>query len=165
MSNNLKFYIGIDLGLRGAVVVLDSNSNIRYKMVMPLRADNTPDVKKIYAVIRHFEKMGSVHVILERFAGFHGQSKKSVASLERQGGKIYGIVELMDIPYTASLPKNWQKVICGDTKQYDKVSWVKTGNKDDDGKDIKKKVVKKDTKKIALVTVNRLFPKEKWNDW
>ena len=165
MGKDIKYYIGLDLGLLGSVVVLDNNSKIRYKKAMDdglIKPDGTPNVKKIYAIMKHFEKLGDIHVVLERFAGFHGQSKKSVASLERQGGKIYGIVELMDIPYTASLPKNWQKVICGDTKQYDKITHVKTDRKDKDGKAIKRKVIKKDTKKIALVTVNRLFPKEKW---
>jgi hypothetical protein len=161
----MKFYIGLDIGLTGGVVVLDENSKIRYRIAMDeglIKPDATPDVKKIFAIINHFSKIGDVHVILERFAGFHGISKKGVASLERQGGKLYGMVELMDFPYTASLPKNWQKIICGDTKQYDKTSMVRTDRKDENGKWIKKKVVKKDTKRIALVTVNRLFPKEKW---
>lgn len=165
MSKRIKFYIGIDIGLTGGIVVLDDNSNLCYKLAMDegvIKADGTPDVKKIYAIIKHFAKLGDVHIILERFAGFHGISKKGVASLERQGGKIYGMVELMGFPYTASLPKNWQKVICGDTKQYDKTTNVRTDRKDVDGKWIKKKVIKKDTKKIALVTVNRLYPKEKW---
>lgn len=165
MSKKLKFYCGLDIGLKGGLVVIDSNSNIRYIKAMDdglISADDTPDVRKVYSIIKHFQKLGDVHVILERFAGFHGISKKGVASLERQGGKLYGMVELMSIPYTASLPKNWQKYICGDTKQYDKVSYVRTDRKDDDGKWIKKKVIKKDTKRIALVTVNRLFPKEKW---
>ena len=165
MSKKLKYYCGVDLGLTGGLVVLDSNGKVCYKKAMDdglIKPDDTPDVKKIYAVINHFQKKSTVHVVLERFAGFHGQSKKSVASLERQGGKIYGIVELMSIPYTASLPKNWQKIICGDTKQYDKITYVKTDRKDAEGNVIKKKVIKKDTKRIALVTVNRLFPKEKW---
>lgn len=161
----MKYYIGCDLGLRGGIVVLDESAKICYKKAMDdglIKADSTPDVKKIYSIIKHFKELGDVHFILERFAGFHGQSKKSVASLERQGGKIYGMIELMDIPYTASLPKSWQKTICGDTKQYDKVTYVKTDRLDDDGKPIKKKVIKKDTKRIALVTVNRLYPSEKW---
>ena len=161
----MKFYIGIDIGLTGGIVVLDDNSKIRYKLAMDeglITADDTPDVKKIYAIIKHFKNLGDVHIILERFAGFHGISKKGVASLERQGGKIYGMVELMGFPYTASLPKNWQKIICGDTKQYDKTTYVDTGRKDEDGKKIKQKKIKKDTKRIALVTVNRLYPSEKW---
>jgi len=161
----MKYYCGIDVGLTGGLVVLDSNSKVCYKKAMDdglIKPDATPDVRKIYAIIKHFQKKGDVHLVLERFAGFHGQSKKSVASLERQGGKIYGMVELMGIPYTASLPKQWQKVMCGDTKQYDKTTYVKTDRKDEDGKVIKKKVIKKDTKRIALVTVNRLFPNEKW---
>lgn len=165
MSKNMKYYVACDVGLTGGIVVLDENSKIHYKKAMDdglIKADSTPDVKKIYAIIHHFEKLGDVHFVLERFAGFHGISKKGVASLERQGGKIYGMIELMDVPHTASLPKNWQKVICGDTKQYDKTSYVRTDRKDEDGKWIKKKVIKKDTKRIALVTVNRLFPKEKW---
>jgi len=161
----MKYYIGCDIGLRGAIVVLDASGKVCYKKAMDdglIKPDSTPDVKKIYSIILHFKKMGDVHFVLERFAGFFGQSKKSVASLERQGGKIYGVIELMNIPYTASLPKNWQKEMCGDTKQYDKTTYVKTDMVDEEGKNIKKKVIKKDTKKIALVTVNRLYPKEKW---
>lgn len=161
-GEKMKFYIGIDIGLKGGIVVLDSGGKIRYRVAMLKKADDSPDVKKIFAIIAHFKKLGDVHVIIERFAGFFGQSKKSVASLERQGGKIYGMIDLMDIPHTASLPKNWQTFICGDTQQYTKVTHKKTGQFDANGKEIKKKVEKKDTKKIALVTVNRLYPTEEW---
>jgi len=137
-----KYYVGIDLGLKGGIVVLKNNKLI-FKCIMPLIGGDL-DLMRIATILNKYRKKNT-HVVLERFAGFFGYSKKAATSLSKQSGKIEGILAVLRIPYTAVLPQTWQKVIWVGTKIQFKKS---------KGKQVK------DTKKTSLLTVTRLFPNE-----
>lgn len=139
MGKLSKTIVGIDLGKQGALVCLH-NGKIIDKIVMPLIADEDVDVNVVLKFIQLAGK--DCHVIMERFGGFFGYDKKSVASLSRQSGFIETTLLLNNIAHTRVMPQVWQKVMFADTKVFHKPN----GHKD--------------TKKMALLTINRLMPKE-----
>ena len=148
------YICGVDLGLSGGIVVLH-DSKIVYKEVMPITTTGV-DYRRVASIFKSFQNKGSVHIVIERFGGFFGYGKKAVVSLSQQQGGIHAIIDLLKIPHTAVMPKVWQKIIFADTKVEKKSKTVKN----EDGEKVKKE--SKDTKKMALVTVNRLYPSDTW---
>lgn len=135
----VRTYIGVDLGKKGGLVATQNNRIIK-KIVMPLIADEDVDV---HTLIEFVESCGDdVHVIFEKFGGFFGYGKRAVVSLARQGGFVESALILKKIAHTRVVPQSWQKIMWEGTKII----------KNNDGR--------KDTKKISLLTVNRLFPGE-----
>lgn len=139
-----KYYIGIDPGLKGGVVVTQ-NEKIIYLGVMPVTTAKAVDSRGLAKILHKYNKVGSVHVVFEKFGGFFGYAKKSAVSLGTQCGAIQASCEVVGVPFTRYMPTQWQKVMFeGQTVIY------KTGK--DKGK--------KDTKKMALAVAKRLHPKE-----
>lgn len=139
-----RIYIGVDLGKKGGLVAT-LDGKIIAKAVMPLVADTDVDVFQVRqfidSVMEEYPNI-SVHIILEKFAGFFGYMKSAAVSLARQGGMVEAMLVLSDFPHTKVMPQVWQKVVWADSKV------------------LKKKDGKKDTKKISLLTAKRLFPSE-----
>jgi len=139
-----KYYCGIDPGLKGGVLIL-KDQEIVFKSVMPVTASKEVDSRELGKILHKYKKLGSVHVVFEKFGGFFGYAKKAAVSLGTQCGAIQATCELVGVPFTRYMPTQWAKVMFeGQTVIYKK------------GKDKSKK----DTKKMALAVAKRLYPKE-----
>lgn len=137
-----KYVIGLDLGLKGGIVVL-KNKKIVYQCVMPIVGGKEVNNRRVAGILNFFNKRGSCHLVFEKFGGFFGYAKKATASLSRQQGNVIACAELVGMPYTTVTPQQWQKVC-----------WVGVNvvMKKSGGKKVK------DTKAMALIAAKRLFP-------
>ena len=143
-KDDSQYYIGVDLGQKGGVVIL-KNGNIWFQSVMPLLGKNM-DIKAVCKLLRKFRGK-KVHVVFEKFGGFFGYAKSASVSLAYQSGALNAALSILEIPYTEVTPQSWQKVCWKDTTiQYKSSNGKKS----------------KDTKKTSLLTARRLYPKETW---
>jgi hypothetical protein len=142
-----KYYIGIDLGKAGALVVL-KNGRPHERIVMP-KIGKELDLRGIYDFLAQY-CTHDAHVVFEKVHGMFGLMKRAAVSLGLQTGYMEMACVALNLPYTMVSPISWQKVLFKDAK-------IQTKNKKtDEGKT--KQV--KDTKKTALLVAMRLFPKE-----
>ena len=142
-----EYYIGIDLGKKGAIVVLKKNKII-FKEVMPVIGKEI-DLKRVLTILAHYRKKDS-HVIFEKVHGMFGLMKMAAVSLGLQTGYIEMACVACGLPYTMVTPISWQKIIFKDAKLQMKSKKIENGKT--------KKV--KDTKKTGLLVAKRLFPRE-----
>lgn len=148
-----KFYVGIDPGKNGGVVVLDNNKNCLGTYEIP-KIGNDIDLNGFYEI---FEKIKSqalnsiakIHVCTESVHAIFGSSAQSTFSF----GYVVGIIDMLIIsnklPYSKIQPKEWQKNIWLESeieREPDKIGLTKT---------IKGKIK---TKVVSLKAAKRLFP-------
>lgn len=139
-----KYYIGLDLGKKGGIVVIQGQ-RIVHKEVMPFIGDEEIDVNRVAGIFKkyHSSKCGA-YLVFERFGGFFGYNKSSAVSLGSQGGEIVATAKLVGIPFIRVMPTVWTKMMWAGIKTY------------------KKKNGGKDSKKMSLLAITKIFPKEKW---
>lgn len=141
-------YVGIDLGQKGAICVISKGKIIgQYKM--PLMPDKkTVDVNELSKILSKYdEALGNTYI---KIIGFENilrpifrSSKATAIQMGRQFGQIESIVNLNNYKYVALLPRTWQQFMFKHSKEY-------------------KKNDKRDTKRMALESYKKIFPKDKY---
>lgn len=143
-------YIGIDLGLRGAICAICDDKVIG-KYPMPLTKDKKSiDINELKNIIMKYSPAFGLTYIKQ--IGFenilrpmYGTSKISSIQMGRQYGQIEAIsktiLEPLGTKITPILPVNWQKEMFKHIKE------------------IKKSTGRRDTKKMALEAYKKHFPK------
>lgn len=142
----MKTYIGIDIGKKGAICVLNSDG-IEIQP-MPMIKDELA-YSDLFDLIQHVQNStltktgGNPHVVFEKLGVIFGSSKATAFSMGYQSGAVEMMISL-GIPYTKVPAKQWQK----DMFQ---------------GVDVIKKTGKtsNDTKSMALIAAKRIFPHQK----
>lgn len=129
-----KIYMGIDIGLHGAIVIMNGDE-IEGK-AMPLSGKSI-DPQTIVAAMQYVKPD---HVVFEKLGVIFGTSKATAFSMGYQCGVIETACVSLKIPYTMVPAKQWQKDI------YTGIVEVKKSNG------------KRDTKAMALIACKRLFP-------
>lgn len=135
----IKNWIGIDLGIGGAIVVVNDKSETILQMTTPL-IKNTINWLEINNILKKFDPTETI-VVFEKIGVIFGSSKKTAFAM---GGHYQGMINLCianGIRYETIPPKTWQAEIFG---TQDKI--YKTGKKSID------------TKAMALSAFQRLFP-------
>jgi hypothetical protein len=139
-----KYYIGIDIGEKGAVSILTENSTEVYDSFAMPTIGNTVDAHKLVDLLK-FYRGQECHVVFEDLHAIFGSSAKSNHSFGRNDGIVRGIVAALNLPFTPVEAKVWQKeMFVGVKKLLRKSSSGKT--------------MVNDTKKMALIACKRLFP-------
>jgi hypothetical protein len=145
---NLQYFIGIDIGLHGAVVIIESGSltppHVKEVFLTPLIGDKF-DFKTFYAKLCKYQRLNGCAV----FEDLHALFKSSAKSTFNFGGVNYATEMLcvaLEIPYTKVQAKKWQGVMFEGIPKVFK-----------EGK-------KLDTKAMALIAAKRLFPTVKLTD-
>lgn len=148
MSNLVsKFYIGIDPGKQGAIVIIDDKGNILNKIVMPtIGSSNEYDKQEIKNILNS-TPLDKTHVGIEKPSVIFGISKSAVASLSHCVGMLEGIVTGLGLPHTMVSPKEWQK------EMWSNITKV-TKTKISDGKS--RKIT--DTKATSELAAINLYP-------
>jgi hypothetical protein len=145
----MKNYIGVDPGHEGAITLIFHDGEIR-KFIMPLigKQYNIPALNSIFST---FNK-NYYHIILEDVHAIYGSSAGATFEFGYGAGLLEGLIVAHGLPYTKVQPKEWQKIAFQGIKEIRKPS-----KKNKNGKEIRGKL---DTKPMALLAVQRLFPKE-----
>jgi len=139
-----KYYIGIDIGLLGAIVILNRDSNeVVESFVMP-RIGKVVDAHQLRNIL-HFYRSQDCHVAFEDLHAIKNSSAGANYTFGFNGGIVEGIVAGLNLPFTRVSAKVWQKEMFVGVKQLQKPS--NSG-----------KTMVNDTKKMALIAAKRLFP-------
>ena len=129
-----KNYLGIDIGLNGALAKLENGKLTCIKMPI-LGKGIDPD-----AVVQIIKNFNPDHIIFEKLAPIFGTSKATAFSMGYQSGVVETACISLGIAYTAVKAKVWQKdMFIGVTEA-------------------KKSNGKRDTKAMALIACKRIFP-------
>lgn len=141
----MKFYIGIDVGMRGYISIVDEYG--KFIESFPLMKDvKNIDVVEISNTLFDLSKYeDSCHVIIENIHAIFGSSAKGTFNFGFVAGLIEGIIATIGLPYTKINPKIWQQEMFRGINIIKKPS--ATG---------KTQVV--DTKKMSFMACHRLFP-------
>jgi len=136
-----EFNIGIDIGKKGAIVVLTEQpfTNTIAPIKMPLIGDQL-DYHEVYRLLKQYEKT-NCHVIFEKLGVIFGTGKSTAFSMGHQSGAIEMACVALKLPYTKIPAKQWQK------EMFQGVEEVTKPGKSS-----------RDTKAMALIAAKRLFP-------
>lgn len=136
----MRKYIGIDIGKKGAIVVIDENGAELARHKMPMIKD-TVDWHALNAILEPYEGFNGM-VVFEKLGVIFGSSKKTAFSMGEQYGAVRMSCIANSVRYSEVLAKNWQAEIFQGQEKI-----LVAGSK-----------TKVDTKAMALVAVKRLFP-------
>ncbi|WP_060873827.1 hypothetical protein [Myroides odoratus] len=134
-----RYFLGIDPGKQGALVVIDEDSKVVEMVGMPL-IGNEYDKKTIIDFLRSYD---FVHIGLENPSIIVSVSKSSVASLFKCVGMFEGLLMGLGISHSLVNPKVWQNEVWENVKKQTKLT--------SDGKK------KTDTKATSTLAANSLF--------
>lgn len=141
----MKKFIGIDVGAKGFVSVID---NGEYRFCSIEDSDNLTLSKFMLD-----ETLGQdVAVVIEDVHAIYGSSAESTFNFGWIKGFLTGLLVAHKIPYTLVQPKEWQKEIWTNADMV--VSHKRVTRKD--GKEINRKET--DTKATSINAALRLFP-------
>jgi len=135
---DMKYYIGIDPGLKGGISILDQNRNIVMKCVMPIIGKASKDIDKIKLIetLRLFEGRDAF-CILEKQHPRKLNGPKQAFKLGYGFACLEMLLAVFKIPYEIIAPNKWQKSI------------LKGLNTDD-------------TKLASILYCQRKYPNEDW---
>lgn len=143
-----KSYIGIDIGKQGSIAHIKSSGEIiTYKMPKIGTEIDERSLSGILDSILNFcvSEGENYHVIFEKLGVIYGSSKQTAFSMGEQYGTVKAMCVCKKIPYTPVRAVEWQKTMFTGVDEIRKPS--KTG----------KKLVR-DTKGMALIAIQRIFP-------
>jgi hypothetical protein len=137
----MKTYIGIDIGLKGAIAVM-SPEGIITTSPMPVVKDqlDLQGLKDIMDLTIINQSSKDASVVFEKLGVIFGTSKATAFSMGLQLGAMEMLCVSQMVPYTKVPAKQWQKDMFMGVDE------------------IKNTKGKRDTKAMALVAVKRLFP-------
>ena len=135
------FNIGIDIGKKGAIVVLAREPWTKAidPIVMPIIGDQV-DYHELYDILSRYAKT-NCHVIFEKLGVIFGTGKSTAFSMGHQAGAVEMACIALRIPYTKVPAKQWQK------EMFQGVDEITKPGKSS-----------RDTKAMALIAAKRLFP-------
>lgn len=135
-------YCGIDPGMTGGIVIVDSLCKIRAMWVMPV-AQGCIDLPKLKTIIHELRTRSVWMIAIERVHAIFGSSAKGTFNFGYVAGLIEGLVSTSLLPYRFIQPKEWQKIA------HAGVEVIKKQGK-----------ASKDAKAMSLIAARRLFPEE-----
>lgn len=140
-----KIFIGVDIGKGGAIVALNSDGSVLFEAPMP-KIGTEIDERGVYDLLTQGWGDYDRHVGFEQLGVILGTGKNVAFSMGYQLGLFKGICTACDIRYTAIHAKTWQKEMFMGVDPIEKLS-----DKNKSGKT-------RDTKAMALIAHNRIFP-------
>jgi hypothetical protein len=136
----MKYYIGIDIGLQGGIVILDKDGTIKEFHNMP-KDKSGIDIIELDKIFWEYEGSPCM-VIFEKLGPIFGSSKKTAWSMGVQVGLMKTICSIRSLPYTEVQAKVWQK------EMFQGIPAITKAGKSS-----------LDTKAMALEAFKRLYPK------
>lgn len=136
----MRKYIGIDIGKKGAIYMMNEDGSEDWRVVMPMIKDQV-DWHQLDQILSPYEGFNGM-LVFEKLNVIFGSSKKTAFSMGEQYGAVRQACIAHAIRYTEVPAKKWQKEMFEG-----QVRILKTGSK-----------TALDTKAMALVAAKRLFP-------
>lgn len=155
MSEKTTVSVGIDVGKRGAIAIIDKDKTFRSYFKVPLIREKEIDISKLAEIFSRISSTYNIGVVgIEDISSIFGASSKANFQFGRCLGLLEGMTIASGLSFVKVKPKDWQK------EMWEGVSIIKinTGKKTKDG-NIKYKT---DTKATSLVAAQRLFPGDKF---
>lgn len=144
----MKYYCGIDIGANGGIVILNENNECVLKSVIP-KIDTEIDLVSLKKILL-FYKDKNIIVGFENLRSIFGVSASANFTFGFNCGVTEAIVSSLEMPYLKIYSKIWQKEAFIGIKEIRKPSKF-----DKNGKE---KLGSLETKKMALIASNRLYP-------
>lgn len=141
----MKYYIGIDPGVRGCISIVDETGKFIESFFLLKNAKNVDTVEISNTLLNLSKYEDNCHVIIENIHAIFGSSAKGTFNFGFIAGLIEGIIATIGLPYTKVNPKIWQKEMFRGVNVITKPST--TG---------KTQVI--DTKKMSFLASHRIFP-------
>lgn len=152
MKDTIDIYtVGIDPGLYNGGIALLKNGKLIKKWILPHIKKKEIDKKEFKKILKKLVKKEPT-VFVEQVHALYGVSAAATASFMKAFGEIISAIEILDLRRIEVKPKPWQDVMFQGVPELRKAL-----TKAEKGKG--KKQGKKDTKAMALIASNRLFPK------
>ena len=109
--NKIKYYIGIDNGKNGGIVILDAERNVLEKRIMPVigKIKKQYDINAISRLLKLYKK--NSFVILEKAQPMFRDGKKQSFMTGYCFGMMQGILFALNMNFQIVAPKSWQKKI------------------------------------------------------
>lgn len=135
------FNIGIDIGKKGAIVILAKQpwTNVVDPIPMPMIGDQV-DYHMLFEILARY-KGTNCHVIFEKLGVIFGTGKSTAFSMGHQAGAVEMACIALNLSYTKVPAKQWQKEMFQGVEEI-----------------TKKGKSSRDTKAMALIAAKRLFP-------
>lgn len=136
-----KTYIGIDIGKHGAIAIINKDGSI-VTHAMPLLSGDVDIQGLIHILLRYTP--ANTHVVFEKLGVIFGSSKQTAFSMGYQSGVVETACVAYALPYTKVRAVDWQKQMFQGVTTINKVGSSA-----------------KNTKAMALVAIQRIFPNVK----
>ena len=136
----MRQYIGIDIGKKGAIYMMNEDGTEDWRVAMPMIKTQV-DWHELNAILEPYQMFNGM-VVFEKLGVIFGSSKKTAFSMGEQYGAVRQCCIANNLRYTEVPAKKWQAEMFEG-----QVNILKTGSKS-----------ARDTKAMALVAAKRLFP-------
>jgi hypothetical protein len=103
-------YMGIDNGLNGGMVVLNSEMKVLDSIIMPVIGTKKKDFD-ILGIVEFLSKHKNANVILERAQPQFRDGRVQAFKTGHGFGMMQGILAALNMSYTIVAPKTWQKKV------------------------------------------------------
>jgi len=132
-----KYYIAIDNGVSGGIVVLDNNQNIVEKNVMPVigKSRKEYDINVLKDILYKYKE--NSFCVLEKAQPHYRDGRKQAFKTGFGYGIMQALLIALQIPHQIISPKTWQKKVF-------------------------KGLRSKNTKTASIMFCKRKWPKEDW---
>ena len=143
--------VGIDPGLYNGGIVLLKNGKVKKKWVLPHIKKKEINKKEFKKILKKLAKKEPT-VYIEQVHALYNVSAAATATFMKAFGEIVCAVEVLELRRIEVKPRDWQKKMFKGVPELIKALTKKE-------KYAGKKKGKRDTKAMALIASNRLFPK------
>lgn len=144
MAKEVKKFIGIDIGSKGFVSVIDEDEDILEQFWLFDNPSNCECTELVNKLMRLAKYEGNCHVVMEDLHALFGASASSTFKLGGLAMATEAVVAALGLPYTKVQAKKWQKDIFQGIHVYKTSSTGKT------------KLL--DTKRCSIMACKRVFP-------
>lgn len=141
----MKYYIGIDPGVKGCISIVDETGKFIESFFLLKNAKNVDTVEISNTLLNLSKYEDNCHVIIENIHAIFGSSAKGTFNFGFIAGLIEGVIATIGLPYTKVNPKIWQKEMFRGVNVITKLSTIG-----------KTQVI--DTKKMSFLASHRIFP-------
>jgi len=117
----MKYVIGVDLGLKGGIALIDENKKLlsclplpTFEVMVGKKKRNIYDIKKIHNTIKTWQielKHATFNAGMERLRAFPGQAAQVGFSLGGSDMLFRTLFTVFGIPFIVFEPQMWQKHI------------------------------------------------------
>lgn len=141
----MKYYIGIDPGVKGCISIVDETGKFVESFFLLKNTKNVDAVEISNTLLNLSKYKDNCHVIIENIHAIFGSSAKGTFNFGFIAGLIEGVIATIGLPYTKVNPKIWQKEMFRGVNVITKPSTIG-----------KTQVI--DTKKMSFLASHRIFP-------